>query len=1387
MQLRRLLLMLLAIMMFAVPVLAEEDADNLLYNGSFEYLDNNGMPDGWYTDAYVRQEGYTTYLMTESARSGDQAAVVNNIGLNDARFAQSVPVKPETMYRLSGWIYAEDILDSGRGANLSIEGVYVFSESVFDSHGDWQYVELYGETGEDQYDVTIFARVGGYSGESQGRAVFDDLSLVEVEAIPGDQVATRWFQAKSVPADDEAEDEEEETADPFWPWLIVLACVYALMAACMVYPLRTDRRELGVEFSLTGLMKKPPVFFIVGLIGAALVRLICTVVEGYQVDVNCFLAWGSMMASDGPANFYQEGRFCDYTPAYLYVLGLNGLISQLLPQRWMQVLVYKLLPMLCDIGMAMLLYVFGREQRLSRNQAGLAALLIAYNPVLIINSASWCQMDSVLALGLMMVAWLAIRRKWAAVLPVYVLCILIKPQALMLGFLGLAAIILAWIRFREDRKPILLGVAWSVLVAAVIVVPFSIHQPSLTWLIELYGNTLASYPYATVNTCNLYYLLDANWQPIARTSGWYAPAILAGLSIAWCGVMVWKQQRKPLWWLEPALMAAFAAAFVVMCFLHVSWTVVGATAMAMAFAIVLPMFIRSGKLETLPLCGGVLFILLYVLGIKMHERYLFPAIIFLGMAMTIHRDSKILLLLMTMSCTMFINEGIILDNSVRLGSSMGHLNSDTFGLNMILSAINVLCVPLAVWTCHGICVQGFQPRLEECVDGGRFIRKVERSNEDVLNYKGYSTLAWRRLDTVLVLAVTLIYSVVALWNLGSTKAPQNPWKSTANEEMVVLDLGQHYDDVSMLYYCEVVYNDFSVAMSEDMQTWSEEYWAEMAQGQCYRWKYLNPSYESGTDKRSYTSANDTDHVQKLRGRYVRINPQQIGLILNEVIFRDAEGKHIDAVVVDHYGANMESPLLTDPALLLDEQDTLEGVPSPFLPENTGDEPGWYNSTYFDEIYHARTANEHLRGTAPYETSHPPLGKLLMSVGVAIFGMTPFGWRFAGALAGILMLPGMYLLGKQITKRTDMAFAAMTMMALDCMHLTQTRIATIDSFPVLFIIFSYFFMLRFMQRDIVLEPMRKVLPDLALSGLFMGLSIASKWIGAYAGVGLAVLYFWTCLRHLHMAMRSAQVLASDAELSEEQVGVLVRRSREAFRRVVVLCLWCLLFFVTVPVVIYLLSYIPYFAYAHKDGFVDFVKMVINAQESMLNYHATPGLGMDHPFHSPWYEWPLIERPMYYAMAQFLPEGISLSIFCFGNPAVWLTGLAGIAAVVAVWVKGHVYCIDGSDSLIHWRADHGNMGPAFVLIGLLAQFLPWVLVPRGTYIYHYFASIPFLILGTMLLLHWIGLRFPKIGKTLLVSYLLVCLVFFAAYYPYASGMPVPDAWLDFMSNFMRLYHS
>ena len=128
----------------------------------------------------------------------------------------------------------------------------------------------------------------------------------------------------------------------------------------------------------------------------------------------------------------------------------------------------------------------------------------------------------------------------------YVLSALIKPQAFMLGFLGLAAIIMDQVqhtrprddksgkgnpiaddfrRNRDVRMPLILGIGISAVIAAMIVIPFSINQTSATWLIDLYAKTLASYPYATVNTANIFYLFGANWRGIELAAGWLPMAL----------------------------------------------------------------------------------------------------------------------------------------------------------------------------------------------------------------------------------------------------------------------------------------------------------------------------------------------------------------------------------------------------------------------------------------------------------------------------------------------------------------------------------------------------------------------------------------------------------------------------------------------------------------------------------------------------------------------------------------------------------------------------------------------------------------------------------------------------------------------------------------------
>lgn len=62
--------------------LAEEAEENLLYNGSFEIIGADGMPDGWYTDQYNRQEGYTNFaVLTGDAQEGEHSVQIENLGI----------------------------------------------------------------------------------------------------------------------------------------------------------------------------------------------------------------------------------------------------------------------------------------------------------------------------------------------------------------------------------------------------------------------------------------------------------------------------------------------------------------------------------------------------------------------------------------------------------------------------------------------------------------------------------------------------------------------------------------------------------------------------------------------------------------------------------------------------------------------------------------------------------------------------------------------------------------------------------------------------------------------------------------------------------------------------------------------------------------------------------------------------------------------------------------------------------------------------------------------------------------------------------------------------------------------------------------------------------
>ena len=378
-------------------------------------------------------------------------------------------------------------------------------------------------------------------------------------------------------------------------------------------------------------------------------------------------------------------------------------------------------------------------------------------------------------------------------------------------------------------------------------------------------------------------------------------------------------------------------------------------------------------------------------------------------------------------------------------------------------------------------------------------------------------------------------------------------------------------------------------------------------------------------------------------------------------------------------------------------------------------------------------------------------------------MNPFGWRFAGNVFGILMLPLVYLFAKLVFKKTWIAALAMGMMTLDGMHFVQTRIATIDVFGVFFIILMYFFMYKYYTMNFYKDKLSKTFIPLGLCGLAFGLGAASKWICLYAALGLAILLFYTIYKRFDEYIYAKKHIGETSGEQREQYQHII----DTFGKYTAYTLlFCVGFFVIIPAAIYVASYAYYVPH---NQHLTYLEAVLENQEYMLNYHS--GLSADtHPYRSSWYTWPVIARPTWYYNAPILPSGSAGTIAAFGNPVVWIGALVG---TIAACIQGVIdrKKID-ADPLKATEPIYNNRDLIFLLIGLASQFVPWIFVPRSTFIYHYFASVPFIIMLTALVFARAYRRNKKQTKTFIIWSLVAMAIVFAIYYPAWSGVVIPE---------------
>jgi dolichyl-phosphate-mannose--protein O-mannosyl transferase len=158
--------------------------------------------------------------------------------------------------------------------------------------------------------------------------------------------------------------------------------------------------------------------------------------------------------------------------------------------------------------------------------------------------------------------------------------------------------------------------------------------------------------------------------------------------------------------------------------------------------------------------------------------------------------------------------------------------------------------------------------------------------------------------------------------------------------------------------------------------------------------------------------------------------------------------------------------------------------------------------------------------------------------------------------------------------------------------------------------------------------------------------------------------------------------------------------------------------------------------------------------MYDYHAY--LKATHPFGSRWWGWPFGHKAVFLYLAD---HGVTRrsEIWTIPNIVVFWGGLIGMAGAVG-------------------RARRERSVALVVLVGAaLAQWLPWTIVSRVTFLYHYLPVVPFLAIA----LAWylvVELRGQKYQWLIVTLVTLAAIAFFFAVLPALEGWSVPATTLD-----------
>ena len=364
--------------------------------------------------------------------------------------------------------------------------------------------------------------------------------------------------------------------------------------------------------------------------------------------------------------------------------------------------------------------------------------------------------------------------------------------------------------------------------------------------------------------------------------------------------------------------------------------------------------------------------------------------------------------------------------------------------------------------------------------------------------------------------------------------------------------------------------------------------------------------------------------------------------------------------------------------------------------------------------------------------HPPLGKWLISLGMAALGPdNPVGWRISTAIVGILAVVLIMVVARLLFRSTLLATIAGLLFAIDGNAIVMSRVGLLDNFVMLFALLGFAAILLDRQwsalrlamwiaarekrgRPIDWGPALWWRPWLIAAGAAFGAASAVKWNGLYFLAAFAV-----------------YTLVVDA-VARRRAGIPFWLSGTIFKQAPTT------FLLTVPiaVAVYLTAWTGWFvtdngysrhwADSADNAWTGALAWVPHTLQSFWHfevavYNYNVGESRPHAYQANPLTWLLMVRPtsMYYQGYSAGENGCTSmcgeSIAGIANPIIWWGATAAVLYLTYRLVRYR-----------EWRV-------GLVLAGVAAGYLPWMLyLGRTVFQFYTIAFEPYLILALTLVI-------------------------------------------------------